>query len=94
MRSIAAGNGGWANADAIQHYQRALDALEQCDAPSAATQIEAERREARERMADLLGPIGRRAAALDKYEIVGAGYRAAGDALAQARILHKMGGLH
>ena len=49
---------------------------------------------ARERMADLLGPTGRRAAALGEYEIVEAGYRAAGDAPAQARILRKMGGLH
>jgi len=87
--------GMYANADAIQHYQRALDALEQCDEPpAAATQIEAERLVARERMADLLGPTGRRAAALGEYEIVEAGYRAAGDAAAQARILRKMGGLH
>lgn len=83
----------YANADAIQHYQRALDALEQCDEPAAA-QIETERLVARERMADLLGPTGRRAAALGEYEIVEAGYRAAGDAAAQARILRKMGGLH
>jgi adenylate cyclase len=86
--------GMYANADAIQHYQRALDALEHCDAPGAAAQIEADRLVARERMADLLGPTGRRAAALGEYEIVEAGYRAAGDAAAQARILRKMGGLH
>ncbi|HEX4995106.1 MAG TPA: adenylate/guanylate cyclase domain-containing protein, partial [Methylomirabilota bacterium] len=86
--------GMYANADAILHYQRALDALAQCDAPAAATQIETERLVARERMADLLGPTGRRAAALGEYEIVEAGYRAAGDAAAQARILRKMGGLH
>ena len=86
--------GMYANADAIQHYQRALGALEECDEPTAAAQIEAERLVARERMADLLGPTGRRAAALGEYEIVEAGYRAAGDAAAQARILRKMGGLH
>jgi len=86
--------GMYANADAILHYQRALDALEHCDAPAAATQIEAERLVARERMADLLGPTGRRTAALGEYEIVEAGYHAAGDAAAQARILRKMGGLH
>ena len=36
---MAAGDwarGMYANADAIQHYQRALDALEHCDAPAAA----------------------------------------------------------
>jgi adenylate cyclase len=86
--------GMYANADAIQHYQRALEALEHCDEPAAATRIETERLVARERMADLLGPTGRRAAALGEYEIVEAGYRAAGDAAAQARILRKMGGLH
>ena len=94
---VAAGDwarGMYANADAIQHYQRALDALESCDAPAEATQIELERLVARERMADLLGPTGRRAAALGEYEIVEVGYRAAGDAAAQARILRKMGGLH
>jgi adenylate cyclase len=86
--------GMYANADAIQHYQRALDALEHFDAAGVAAQIETERLVARERMADLLGPTGRRAAALGEYEIVETGYRAAGDAAAQARILRKMGGLH
>ncbi len=88
---MAAGDwarGMYANADAIRHYQRALGALEHCDA------VETEQLVARERMADLLGPIGRRAAALGEYEIVEAGYRAAGDAPAHARILRKMGGLH
>jgi tetratricopeptide (TPR) repeat protein len=86
--------GMYANADAIQHYQRALDALEHCDEAATATQVESERLVARERMADLLGPTGRRAAALGEFEIVEAGYRAAGDAAARARILRKMGGLH
>jgi adenylate cyclase len=88
---MAAGDwarGMYANTDAIQHYQRALDALEHCDA------VETERLVARERMADLLGPTGRRSAALGEYEIVEAGYRTAGDAPARARILRKMGGLH
>jgi len=80
--------GMYANADAIGHYRRVLDALEHVDG------VEAERLVARERMADLLGPTGRRAAALGEYEIVEAAYRAAGDAPAQARILRKMGGLH
>ena len=88
---MAAGDwagGMYANTDAIQHYQRALDALEHCDA------VETERLVARERMADLLGPTGRRGAALGEYEIVEAAYRAAGNAPARARILRKMGGLH
>jgi adenylate cyclase len=88
---MAAGDwarGMYANADAIQHYQRALDALAHCDA------VGMERLVARERMGDLLGPTGRRSAALGEYEIVEAEYRAAGDVPAQARILRKMGGLH
>jgi adenylate cyclase len=80
--------GMYANADAIQHYQRALDALARCDG------VEQERLTVRERMAGLLGPTGRRAAALGEYEIVEAGYRAAGDAPARARVLRKMGSLH
>jgi adenylate cyclase len=88
---MAAGDwarGMYANADAIGHYRRVLGALEHCD------DVETERLVARERMADLLGPTGRRAAALAEYEIVEAAYRAAGDAPARARILRKMGGLH
>ena len=88
---MAAGDwarGLYANADAIQHYQQALDALEHCDA------VETERLAARERMADLLGPTGRRGTALGEYEIVESGHRAAGNPPAQARILRKMGGLH
>jgi adenylate cyclase len=88
---MAAGDwarGMYANADAIQHYRRALDALEHCEA------VEAERLVARERMADLLGPTGRRSSALGEYEIVETGYRAAGDVPARARILRKMGSLH
>jgi adenylate cyclase len=88
---LAAGDwarGMYANADAIQHYRQALDALEDADA------VETERLVARERMADLLGPTGRRGMALGEYEVVEAGYRAAGDAPSQARIHRKMGGLH
>jgi len=88
---MAAGDwarGMYANADAIQHYRQALDALEHCDA------VDTERLVARERMADLLGPTGRRGTALGEYEIVEAGYRTAGDAPGQARIVRKMGGLH
>jgi predicted ATPase/class 3 adenylate cyclase len=88
---MAAGDwarGMYANADAIQHYRQALDALEHCDA------LETERLVARERMADLLGPTGRREAALGEYEVVEAGYRALGDAPSQARIHRKLGGLH
>ena len=88
---MAAGDwarGMYANADAIQHYRQALDALERCDT------VETEQLVARERMADLLGPNGQRGLALSEYEVVEAGYRAARDAPSQARIHRKMGGLH
>jgi adenylate cyclase len=88
---MAAGDwarGMYANADAIGHYRRVLEALEHED------DVDTERLAARERMADLLGPTGRRAVALGEYELVEAAYRAVGDAPAQARILRKMGGLH
>ena len=88
---MAAGNwarGVYANADAIQYYQQALEALEHCEA------VDTERLVARERMADLLGPTGRRGTAIAEYEAVEAGYRTLGDASARARILRKMGGLH
>src|SRR4030095_7122352 len=86
--------GMYANADAILHYQQVLAALEHREAPAEAAQIETERLVARERMADLLGPTGRRTAALGEYEIVEAGYRAAGDAPAQARIPRQIRGPH
>ena len=87
---MAAGDwarGMYANADAIQHYQRALDALERCDG------VETGAAHGRERMAGLLGPTGRRAAALGEYEIVGAGYRAAGTRQ-RGRGPSQDGGLH
>jgi adenylate cyclase len=88
---MAAGDwarGMYANADAIHHYRQALDALEHCDA------VAREQLVARERLADLLGPTGQRAAALGEYEVVEAGYCAAGDAPSRARIHRKMGALH
>jgi adenylate cyclase len=94
---MAAGDwarGMYANADAIHHYQQALDALGAGDALAPGDAVEADRLVVRERMADLLGPTGRRSAALGEYAIVETAYRAAGDAPAQARILRKMGGLH
>ena len=80
----------YANADAIQHYQRTLEALASSEGDEAAR----ERLVARERLADLLGPAGRRGAALDQYETLEASFRAADDRPAQARILRKMGALH
>ena len=77
------------NADAIQHYRAgARRARAQCDAveSGAARGLGAHGRLSR--------PDRTAGTALGEYDIVEAGYRAAGDAPAQARILRKMGGLH
>jgi adenylate cyclase len=78
----------YANADAARHYQRALAALEECE------DCDAERLAVRERLADLLVPSGAREAALGHYEAVRAGQGRAGDRVAEARALRKIGGLH
>lgn len=80
--------GIYANEDAVRHYQRALKALEECEA------CEADRLQVRERLGDLLGPMGRREAALEQFEAVRQAYEVAGDRPAQARIYRKIGGLY
>jgi predicted ATPase len=80
--------GMYANADAVRHYQRALETLVECEG------CEATRLSIGERLADLLGPSGEREHALGHYETVETGYRQQGDAVAQARVHRKMGGLH
>jgi adenylate cyclase len=78
----------YANDDAIRHYERALRALAECE------MCEAETRAARERLADLLGLIGRRAEALAHYESVRQEIEACDDRTAGARLQRKIGGLH
>jgi len=78
----------YANEDALRHYERALQTLSECDA------CDADRLAVRERLGDLLGPIGRREAALEHYESVRRATEAASDRAAQARICRKLGGLH
>ena len=88
---IAAGDwarGMYANADAATHYRRALDTLGRCDGAAR------ERLSTRERLADLLGPMGEREAAIAHYEEIEAGYREEGEVPGQARVQRKMGALY
>jgi adenylate cyclase len=84
---VAAGDwarGLYANEDAIQHYERALAAL----ARGGATPDEVST--VRERLGDILAPLGRRAEALAHYEAVLAAASAAADRPAQARLERKL----
>jgi adenylate cyclase len=78
----------YANEDAIRHYERALRTLAECELCGIET------RGARERLADLLGLIGRRAEALAHYESVRQELEASEDRAAGARVHRKIGGLH
>jgi predicted ATPase/class 3 adenylate cyclase len=78
----------FANDDAIRHYRRALETIETSglDGP--------ERLEVLERLADLLGPMGRRDEALGHYETVLGALVEADDRAAQARLYRKIAWLH
>jgi adenylate cyclase len=78
----------YANDDAIRHYERALRTLSGCSGCDADAQA------ARERLADLLGLTGQRAAALEHYEAVREASEQADDRAAAARLQRKIGALH
>ena len=76
----------YANDDALRFYQQALASL--------AVDEQAQLRLAlSERIADLCGPAGRREVAHEHYETVLQAFREAGDRVASARILRKIGRL-
>ena len=77
-----------ANADAIRHFERALEILEACEG------LEAQLLSVRERLGDLLGPVGDRARALQQLSLARDGYARAADQPGQARVLRKIGALH
>jgi len=77
----------YANDDAVRHYARALTTLAECRG------CERDVLAVRERLGDLLGPMGRRADALAHYEGAQAGWAAAADHPAQARLLRKVAAL-
>ncbi|MGQ0577722.1 MAG: adenylate/guanylate cyclase domain-containing protein [Betaproteobacteria bacterium] len=78
----------YANADAIRHFRDALETLEACN------DCAADRLAVNERLGDLLGPAGERAAAMLHFAAVRDGYASAADRPAQARVLRKIGRLH
>jgi adenylate cyclase len=84
---VAAGDwarGLYANEDAIQHYERALATLAQ--APASPDEVST----IRERLGDILAPLGRRVEAVAHYDAVLAAAAAAGDPPAQARLERKL----
>jgi adenylate cyclase len=88
---IAAGDAAYAmyaSEEAVQHYRRALEVLEETSSDKAAALA------AQERLADMLALLGDRDAAMEHYENVSGGYRAARATVDQARIARKTGTLH
>jgi predicted ATPase/class 3 adenylate cyclase len=77
----------YANEDAVRQYERALVTFGECESDAA------ERGATHERLGDLLGPIGRRAAAEGHYQEALGAAEAASDRPAQARVHRKIAGL-
>lgn len=82
----------YANTDAIGHLERALQTLDEAGdndpaAPALALEVH-------ERLADLLGPTGRRIDALAHYDTVLQAAESAGDARRVAAVHRRVGGLH
>jgi adenylate cyclase len=80
----------YANADAIRHYELALDTLDAC----SECDIERLVLTVRERLSDVLARVGERAVALEHLSTARDGYSRVDDLIAQARVLRKMNDLH
>jgi adenylate cyclase len=78
----------YANEDAIRLYECALQTLAEC--PDCSWEIKL----ARERLADLLGLVGRRAESLAHYEKLLKEFADIGEQAGAARLHRKIGGLH
>lgn len=78
----------YANEDAIRHYRRAVECLDDAgdDGPDRVAALE--------RLGDLLGPTGERDEALEKYEAVLSTFAGKDDSAAQARLYRKIANLH
>jgi adenylate cyclase len=88
---IAAGdaaNAMYASEEATLHYRRALEVLQETNSGNG------ERLAVQERLADVLALLGDRRSAMEHYEQVSSGYRAARAVVDQARIARKTGTLH
>jgi adenylate cyclase len=87
---IAAGDAAhaiYASEDAVQHYRRALEVLQETNGDMGALAVQ-------ERLADLLALLGDRGAAMEHYATVSGRYRTAQATVDQARIARKTGTLH
>jgi len=87
---VAAGDAShaiYASEDAVQHYRRALEVLQETNGDMTAGLA------VQERMADLLALLGDRGAAMELYTTVSGGYRTARATVDQARIARKTGTL-
>jgi adenylate cyclase len=78
----------YASDEAVRHYRRALEALQEANGDNGV------RLAVQERLADLLALLGDRSTAMEHYQRVSGGYRAARAAVDQARIARKTGALH
>ena len=78
----------YANADAIRHYTLALETL------NGSVGRDMEQLAVRERLADVLAPVGERSAAMLHLAAAREGYSRAGDRFAEARALRKTAALH
>ena len=78
----------YASEEAVQHYRRALEVLQDTGSDTRTSLA------VQETLADLLALLGDRAAAMAHYERVASGHRAARAPVDQARIARKTGALH
>ena len=78
----------YATEEAVQHYRRALEVLQDAGGDEA-TRLGVE-----ERLADLLALLGDRAAAMEHYQTLAGVHEAHGHRVDQARIARKIGTLH
>jgi len=88
---IAAGDAAhaiYASEDAVRHYRRALEVLQETSGDMTGGLA------VHERLADLLALVGDRSAAMEHYTTANGGYRAARATIDQARIARKTGTLH
>ena len=78
----------YATEEAVQHYRRALEVLQDTGGDTRTSLA------VQETLADLLALLGDRAAAMAHYERAASGHRSARAPVDQARIARKIGGLH
>jgi adenylate cyclase len=88
---IAAGDEAhamYASEEAVQQYRRAMEVLQETNGGDG------ERLAVQERLADVLALLGDRSAAMEHYQSVSGGYRAARASVDEARVARKTGTLH